>query len=280
MAIPTIVPPPFWLPQGWTPNSLRPTATQVLNAAYVSENIYAAYVTPDGPIGASTTIGLKGAGMNWLSYTSGGAQGNNLVQFPDGPYLNIHAGIAVVGAATYGIDTALNGTPLSVGPQFNQGTILDFFMATGDQTNQQLTMKYWIGLFNLAGRSLTASSDTIPSTDFAAFRFSTAAGDANWQCCTRDNATTQVVNSGVPVINNNNGPGVRYRLTIQVIGDGTTVTAVVFSINGAIVATITANLPRATQLAFPSINVHKEATGLGELRSVMFTRVVQRVGLQ
>lgn len=277
--IPNILPPPLWLPQGWSPNSLRPTAGQVLNAAYALENIYAAYAIPDSAPAASTTIGIKGAGMNWLSYTSGGAQGNNLVQFPDGPYINVHAGIAVAGAATYGLDTSLNGPPAVVGPQFNQGSIIDFFMATGDQTNQQLTMKYWIGLFNLVGRSITASSDTTPATDFAAFRFSTAAGDSNWKCCTRDNVGTQVVDSGVPVINNNNGPGVRYRLTIQVVGDGTNVTSVIFAINGATVATIAANLPRGTQLALPSMQVHKEVTGLGELRSIMFSRVVQRVGL-
>jgi hypothetical protein len=277
----TLVIPGIGLPAfGFYPYTSGPTASSILNVAYALETIYAAYVSPGGPIGGSTTIGLKGAGMDWLSYTSGGAQGNDLVQFADGPYMNVHAAIAVAGAATYGLDTALTGTPISVAPQFNQGSILDVFMATGNQLNQNLTMKYWVGLFNLAGRSLTASSDTIPATDFAAFRFSTNAGDVNWKCTTRDNATTQVVDSGVAVVNNSNGPGVRYRLTIAVVGDGTNVSRVNFSINGSQVASIAVNLPRATQLMIPSMQVHKEVTGAGELRSIMFSRIVQRIGLQ
>lgn len=88
---------------------------------------------------------------------------------------------------------------------------------------------------NSAGSQLASDSG---ATHFAAFRFSTSAGDTNWMCCTRDGTTTQVVDSGVPVTT-----GI---FILAVHWDAATRTAK-FRINDVLVATMSTNTPATTE---------------------------------
>jgi hypothetical protein len=101
---------------------------------------------------------------------------------------------------------------------------------------QTAVVRAWVGLSNV-GFATMAGADDPAAQDFAAFRYSTAAGDTTWKCCTKDAATIGITDSGVPIDTN------FHRFEISFNG-----TSAAFKIDGVTVATRTANLPRATTL--------------------------------
>jgi hypothetical protein len=50
---------------------------------------------------------------------------------------------------------------------------------------QTAVVRAWVGLSNV-GFATMAGADDPAAQDFAAFRYSTAAGDTTWKCCTKD----------------------------------------------------------------------------------------------
>ena len=179
------------------------------------------------------------------------------------PYINLAKSTAVTVAYSHGI---IATTTVNAGYRRNQGITVDFFIATGAPTGGA-GHKYWIGLFNQRTRG-TLSSDTEPTTDFAAFRYSTAATDTNWQAVTRDGANTTVTDLGTAVTTDT-----AYHLKIRM-----TSSAVFFSIGGGTETQVTANLPTGTSELWPQLHVWKDTTGANQLVNMYFNRMVFRMG--
>lgn len=101
--------------------------------------------------------------------------------------------------------------------------------------------RVWIGMSDAATVAAQGASDTVAG-NYACFRYSTTAPDANWKCITMNGVTQTVVDSGIAV-----DTGVH---KFEVIFNDS-VPNVVFKIDGKVVATITTNLPSAaTALRF------------------------------
>ena len=179
------------------------------------------------------------------------------------PYTNQTLSAAQTIAFSVGL---LPATTVLGGIRRNQGITADFFVGTGTPTGGA-GHKYWIGIFNQRTRP-TLSSDTAPTTDFAAFRFSTAVPDTNWQAVTRDGSATTVTDMGVAVTTDT-----AYHLKIRM-----TSSAAFFSINGGSETQVTANLPTGTSELWPQLHVWKDTTGAGQLVDMYFNRMVFRVG--
>ena len=179
------------------------------------------------------------------------------------PYLNLVLSAAQTVAYSQGIVPA---TTVNGGTLRTHDPTADFFMATGTPTGGA-GQKYWIGVFNTK-TTPTLSSDTAPATNFAAFRFSTAASDTKWQYVTRDGAATTVTDSGVTVT-----ADTEYHLKVRISGS-----TVYFSINGGSETAVTANIPGATEVLYPQLQVWKDVTGANQLVNMYFNRMVFRVG--
>lgn len=99
---------------------------------------------------------------------------------------------------------------------------------------------------------LTDSPSSFPVNDnpagsgvnYAGFRYSTLASDANYQCVTGDGATQQVVDTGVAADNATHTFGVQINKAQG---------KVLFYLDGALVGTISANLPTASTLGYSFI---------------------------
>lgn len=112
-----------------------------------------------------------------------------------------------------------------------------------------------------AGPPNAMKSDA-PLNNLIGFRFSTAAGDVNWQCITQKVGTgNTVVDSGVAVVVNTG-----YSLQALYLG-----ASVVFSINGTVVATITLTLPVTTTRMEMILTV--DNVGLANAKSVAYNSV-------
>lgn len=97
--------------------------------------------------------------------------------------------------------------------------------------------RIWLGLANTAWATLLATDTPAASAlSGAAFRYSTALGDATWKCVTFDGASQTVVDSGVAVATT---AGKRFE-----ISDNGSVTT--FKIDGQTVATISTTRPAST----------------------------------
>jgi hypothetical protein len=97
-------------------------------------------------------------------------------------------------------------------------------------------VRCWVGIFD---NTTIANSDTVPSNNYAAFRFSTGIGvtDAHWQCCTRDGSTQNVVATTVAADTNQHTFGIQCDDANSKVN---------FFIDGVLVGTSIANLPVAT----------------------------------
>jgi Collagen triple helix repeat (20 copies) len=93
--------------------------------------------------------------------------------------------------------------------------------------------RFWIAMNDQSGITVGASDN--PAGNYAAFRFSTIAGDVHWQCITKDNVTQTVVDSGItPVVTKSTRLAILFNDTIPNVS---------FYIDGTLVATITTHLP-------------------------------------
>ncbi len=102
-------------------------------------------------------------------------------------------------------------------------------------------IRMFIMLSDTVGQTVPAS-DTPSSSKFAGFRYSSTAGDTNFQCCTSDGSTQTTVDSGVAADLNS------HLFAIEFDDAGPNVK---FYIDGTLVATITTNLPPSgTVLAY------------------------------
>lgn len=81
-------------------------------------------------------------------------------------------------------------------------------------------------------------STTGSGTDGAYFRYTHTENSGKWVCVTRSNTTETTADSGITV-----AVSTWYKLSVQVNADAT---SVAFYINGALVATITTNIPSGT----------------------------------
>lgn len=142
----------------------------------------------------------------------------------EGTYIQ-YASAAGLGSDAGWISTAFSQTQLIYEPFYDASV-----RASADISSQ----RWWVGLF-----SATPMASATPAVSYAAFRYDTGAGDANWQCVT-DNG------SGVPTVTNSTVAvtgTTSYRLRIVILtGSGT----VLFFINGVLRATHTTTLPAVT----------------------------------
>jgi hypothetical protein len=162
--------------------------------------------------------------------------------------------IAIAGNMTDGSSTDYQGTTWTlgaaatgstIGPRIN-GTIpilrwsndpaYRCRMKTGPDVTS-IRLNY--GLFTATTMNADGGTATC-----AIFRFSTVAGDTNWQAITNDgSATGTITDTGIAV-----AASTEYELAIIPSGDGTTAK---FYINGALVATHTTKMPAAGSLFWP-----------------------------
>lgn len=187
---------------------------------------------------------------NWL------AQGRLTRIMADGTTTTFHVSgdvITLVGAQG-------GGSPLAVAPTANIGpAIATFSSGVGVATSYQGNLNYrvgknirlymdggpartnnervWWGLTDQTAATMSASDN--PAGNYAAFRYSTVAGDTHYQCITKDGSTQTVVDSGVtPLGINVPANSEQFAIIFQ---DGTP--NVLFYIHGNLVATIATHLP-------------------------------------
>lgn len=137
--------------------------------------------------------------------------------------------IGAVTGATSGNAAGYNHFPLWTAFYRQWDTDFVIRWRTGDDLTSQ---RHWVGA---ASTSLDGSDD--PAAHLAAFRYSTAASDTNWQACVKDGTTLQVADTGVAVATDT-----AHTFLIKMRS-----ASVEFWIDGTLVHTHTANLPSATQ---------------------------------
>jgi hypothetical protein len=117
-----------------------------------------------------------------------------------------------------------------------EATIADpvawFRIRTGSDISN---VRIWVGLAN----QNLANQDSSATTNIAAFRYSTVAGDGGWVGVTQAATANFTVSSTVAAI----AASTEYLLRIRVSGDGT---AIHFSVDGGTEQTITTDLPTTT----------------------------------
>ncbi len=135
---------------------------------------------------------------------------------------------------TTGIVSGQNAYVRSTNTALIGGSSKDFLMkwytrlSSADTTLQ----RHWVGGF--ADNAATVAGSDTPGNHLAAFRYSTAAGDTKWQCCTCDGTTQSSADSGVTA------DLAWHEFMIQRIGS-----SVYFYIDQVLVATKTTNLPNS-----------------------------------
>jgi hypothetical protein len=108
-----------------------------------------------------------------------------------------------------------------------------FVLRTGPVAADIAGIRLWVGF---ASAAPTAADDPAGLHIFA-FRYSTGAGDTNWQATTKDGTTLGITNTGVAVAANT-----RYVMRI----DARNPASILFYIAGVLVATRTTNLPSSS----------------------------------
>ena len=197
---------------------------------------------PQGPSGSGSGGSLIGVRKYAFVYLSGSAApaGSGDIATATSPTGAVAGIIANRQAASYQYTSAssgsfagLNGGSTATNAQWVFGRNINFFCEAC--LGQTVTERMWLGVFDIALTTTTlAGSDTTHSNQYAAFRYSTTAGDSDWQCVTCDGTTQNVVSSGVAVDTKS------HRFLI-VINDS--IPNVLFIIDGTTVATLTTNLP-------------------------------------
>jgi hypothetical protein len=125
----------------------------------------------------------------------------------------------------------MNGQP-------NWPTGSNLLMTQKAGISQNTSIRFRAGFGDAGNLGSWLGADTLTTSNYAAFRFSTSASDAHFKCETGDGAAVTVGDSGItPVVNT------LYLLTVQ-FNDA--VPNVVFSINGTVVCTNTTHLPTAS----------------------------------
>jgi hypothetical protein len=134
------------------------------------------------------------------------------------------------------------------------------------RTTSDADVKYWVG-FARGSQSQSLTND-LPSdvltADYAAFRFSTEAGDSNWQAMSGDGATDGATDTGVAPDTTNTT-----KLEIVCTGDGTSFQ---YKINGSTVATRTTLLPSTANLFYFIAGV--SSTPAATAKNIQFSRSV------
>lgn len=128
---------------------------------------------------------------------------------------------------------------------------LQWAMRTSADLTSQRIIQGWCS-------SAPTDSDT-PPNDSAVFRYSSVAGDANWQAITRDTTTNNTQNTGVSVT-----ASTRYEFEIRLKA-----TTVEFYINGNLVATSSSNLPTTAT----DLGIRLYLIGQSAARSWLFSNV-------
>ncbi len=147
-----------------------------------------------------------------------------------------HRAIRYTSGATSGSDAGL--TAPSAHGVYRLGEVLRVYAGMGSTVN----VRFWVGLSGLPG--LEMGSDT-PNLNLAAFRYSTAAGDTNFQCVT-------CVGGGACTVTNS---GVAADMSRHLFEVGWTGTAYQFKIDGNTVCTNTTNLPGSGQTYGPVVRL-------------------------
>lgn len=125
---------------------------------------------------------------------------------------------------------------------------------------------YWVGFGfgSVAQIATNALPSATVSSDYAAFRFCTIAGDATWQAGSGNGTTDGFTDTGVAVDTSNT-------IKLEVISSANG-TSWEYKINGASVATRTTLLPVNTHNLFPFITV--SSTAAAAAKSISFSRYV------
>jgi hypothetical protein len=174
---------------------------------------------------ALTAVNITAPTTAGTAATNSGASGI-LVKYPT---TAVSANIAGVRSTSF-TDTEYQMKPVYA-CRFQTGSVI---------TSQRI----WAGLGASALNS--AANPTTPAVNSAAFRFDTSVPDTTWKCYT-SNGTTNTVTSTSVVL----AASTTYDLLIDMSNSS----QILFYINGALVATVTTNLPGATTTLGPQIQI-------------------------
>lgn len=218
---------------------------------------------PQGPTGATGATGAAGANGTFEPFSHHqmtaiqSEQGNATTSFGTGAITTSASGGAANVSDSSGHYLQLTSNTNASNPAgwaaLTGGTRRERrpVFSTAIKTPTSLTnARIWVGLLSGNGRS----SDDPALTHLMAFRYSNGT-DTNWRCTTKDGTTLNNQDSGVTVM-----ADTRYDLKI----DATDIANIEFSINGALVQTLSANLPTATTvlLAFMEASVITAGTAV------------------
>lgn len=162
----------------------------------------------------------------------------------DGIFLNIQTTASSGTSQTYS-DTNTSG--------FRADWLPDITYRVKTDASAVTSVTYWAGLSS----ATVAASDT-PTAHMAAFRYATAAGDANWQFCTNDNTSTPTCSdTGVAVAANT-----AYTLRLEFSAAGTAKAYV----NGVLKATRTTDMPTSSASMYNQINCRNTSASIRSLK--------------
>ena len=134
--------------------------------------------------------------------------------------------------ATAATTNAVNHVSGNTNYDTDNRIVYQSYVAIGTLT----TVRVWLGVSNQTAATMSGNAN--PAGNYAAFRFDTGAGDANFKCITKDGTTQNIIDSGV-------APVAATGDELEIIQTSTEVT---FRIDGVRVCQSTSNLPTANRL--------------------------------
>jgi hypothetical protein len=214
---------------GSTYKIIAPLTSRIANATLLKPNVRR-WRGAQAAIGSSNQITTFG-----ITHIAGGTVTSSASTATE-PWMANYATAATT-SSTAGFGT--NGNPV-----IRTGRNVYFSALVKLQESTQ--MRVWIGLTDRAFSTIMGN-DTIGGSGSAAFRFSTIAGDTNWQCWTNDGVTTGLTDTGIAFNTDIH--------LFEIIMDDV-LAEVRFYIDGVLAATRTgASIPPSGLNLFPTIGV-------------------------
>lgn len=149
----------------------------------------------------------------------------------------------LVSAAVSGNEAGLNGNV-----NYRSAASRRLLLQTYAKLQETSNVRAWICLTDQT-LATQAGSDN-PAGNYACFRYSTPASDANWKAVTKDGTTQNVADTGVAISTS----GTRLEIEFD-----DTNSKINFRINGTLKNTLTANLPGAANLRYVVVDETQEA---------------------
>jgi len=180
-----------------------------------------------------TSISALNVAASWVGDTGVTNGGVSAVAAATGSFPNLPVpNTAITSSSTATRATLSSGLLAAASGWTLVGKNMLFVARIALSTLTSIRCRIGVGATTAAG---WLAADSLSSTKYASFRFSTSASDVNWQCETSDGTSVTTTDSGVAAVASS--------LVTLGIQFNDSIPNVVFSINGTVVVTQTTHLP-------------------------------------